>query len=304
MITFVLILGAHYFCASRCALSGKQSITVVDNRTGKSFELPITHDTIKASDLNKIKGDGFAGLRSYDPAYFNTASVTSRISYIDGDKGILNYRGYPIEQLAEKSTFLEVSYLLIYGELPDKKQLDYFSGRVMRHTFIHEDLATQMKAFRYDAHPMGMLISTLSSMSTVHPEANPALAGSGVYKSWGMRNKQIHRILGGVPTVAAFSYRHRIGRCVSNAAAIDISACFVLFFSTFFFFFININLFVVFIFIFIFVRTQCIRESVARKSVVLRKLSLHARPHVEPELQAAPATGARARYSVHSARRA
>jgi citrate synthase len=153
-------------------------------------------------------------LRSYDPAYFNTASVTSRISYIDGDKGILNYRGYPIEQLAEKSTFLEVSYLLIYGELPDKKQLNYFTTRVMRHTFIHEDLATQMKAFRYDAHPMGMLISTLASMSTVHPEANPALAGSGVYKTWGVRNKQIHRILGGVPTVAAYSYRHRIGRYI------------------------------------------------------------------------------------------
>jgi hypothetical protein len=100
--------------------SSKQTITVIDNRTGKSFELPITHNTIRASDLGKIKGDGFAGLRSYDPAYFNTASVTSRISYIDGDKGILNYRGYPIEQLAEKSTFLEVSYLLMYGELPDK----------------------------------------------------------------------------------------------------------------------------------------------------------------------------------------
>lgn len=96
---------------------------MIDNRTGKSFELPITHSTIKASDLGKIKGDGFEGLRSYDPAYFNTAAVTSRISFIDGDKGILNYRGYPIEQLAEKSSFLEVSYLLIYGSLPDKKQL-------------------------------------------------------------------------------------------------------------------------------------------------------------------------------------
>jgi citrate synthase len=100
--------------------SGKQTITVIDNRTGKSFELPITHGTIRASDLGKIKGDGFGGLRSYDPAYFNTASVTSRISFIDGDKGILNYRGYPIEQLAEKSSFVEVSYLLIYGELPNK----------------------------------------------------------------------------------------------------------------------------------------------------------------------------------------
>jgi citrate synthase len=193
--------------------SAKQTITVIDNRTGKSFELPITHDTIKASDLGKVKGDGFSGLRSYDPGYFNTASVTSRISFIDGDKGILEYRGYPIEQLAEKSSFIEVSYLLIYGELPSKQQLDYFSGRIMRHTFIHEDLATQMKAFRYDAHPMGMLISTLSSMSTVHPEANPALAGSNVYKTWPMRNKQIHRVLGTVPTIAAFSYRHRIGRC-------------------------------------------------------------------------------------------
>ena len=155
---------------------------------------------------------------SYDPAYFNTAAVTSRISYIDGDKGILNYRGYPIEQLAEKSSFLEVAYLLIYGELPDKAQFNYFNNRVMRHSFIHEDLATQMKSFRYDAHPMGMLISSLSSLSTLHPEANPALAGGDVYKTWRVRNKQVHRALGNVPTIAAFSYRHRIGRPYVNAS--------------------------------------------------------------------------------------
>lgn len=105
----------------------------------------------------------------YDPSYFNTAAVTSRISYIDGDKGILNYRGYPIEQLAEKSTFLEVTYLLLYGELPTKQQLDYFVERIQKHTFVHEDLPRMMKTFRYDAHPMGMLISSLSAQSTLHP---------------------------------------------------------------------------------------------------------------------------------------
>ena len=189
-----------------------QSLSVTDNRTGKTVTLAIQHGTIRASDLGQLKGPGVPGLRSYDPAYFNTAAVTSRISFIDGEKGVLNYRGYPIEQLAEKSTFLECSYLLIYGELPDQGQLDYFTTRVMRHTFVHEDLAHQMKSFRFNAHPMGILISTIAAMSTLQPEANPALAGNDVYKSQKTRNKQIHRLLGAVPTIAAFAYRHRIGR--------------------------------------------------------------------------------------------
>eukprot|EP00455_Lapot_gusevi_P025574 TRINITY_DN2696_c0_g1_i1.p2 TRINITY_DN2696_c0_g1~~TRINITY_DN2696_c0_g1_i1.p2 ORF type:complete len:485 (+),score=196.06 TRINITY_DN2696_c0_g1_i1:57-1511(+) len=203
----------------------KQSLTVVDNRTGKTFEIPIVNNTIRASELGKIKGDGAPALRSYDPGYFNTASATSRITFIDGDKGILVHRGYPIEQLAEKSSFLEVSYLLIYGELPDHTQLNYFVNRVMKHSYIHEDLATQMKSFRYNAHPMGMLISSIAAMSTLHPEANPALAGSSVYNNPKVRNKQIHRILGTMPTIAAFSYRHRIGRPFVNPSSSGLTYC-------------------------------------------------------------------------------
>ncbi len=183
------------------------TLTVTDNRTGKTYTLAITNGTIDASKLLQINN-----LRSYDPAYMNTASCTSAVCYIDGNKGILRYRGYPIEQLAEQSSHLEVSYLLIHGSLPDRKQLAYFSDRVMRHTFIHEDLKTVIKAFRYDAHPMGMVISTVSAMSTFHPEANPALAGQDVYKDVAVRNKNIYRMLGTIPTIAAYAYRHRIGR--------------------------------------------------------------------------------------------
>ncbi|CEO95191.1 unnamed protein product (mitochondrion) [Plasmodiophora brassicae] len=199
--------------ASAEGVDPKNSLTVTDNRTGKKYQLPIYENTIKAEDLGKIKGiPNEPGLRSYDPGYLNTSSATSRICFIDGDKGILTYRGYPIEQLAEKSTFLEVAFLLIYGSLPTKDQLDYWSNRIMRHTFIHDDLAAMMKSFRYNSHPMGMLISTVSAMSTLHPEANPALSGQDVYNSAKLRNKQIHRILGTMPTIAAFAYRHRIGR--------------------------------------------------------------------------------------------
>jgi citrate synthase len=184
----------------------QNSITITDNRTGKSYELPIENETIRAADLRKIKinADDF-GLMAYDPGYMNTASCKSTITYIDGDKGILEYRGYPIEQLAEKSSFLEVAYLLIYGELPSAEQLAHWENKVLRHTFIHESLRQQMQSYRYDAHPMGILISTLAAMSTLHPEAknidDPA-----------NREKQIFRIMGKLPTVAAFAYRHRIGR--------------------------------------------------------------------------------------------
>jgi len=191
----------------------KETLTIVDNRTGKSYEIPIRHNTIDAQKLNQIKAKpNLPGLRSYDPGYMNTASATSRITYINGTKGILRYRGYPIEQLAEKSTYIEVCYLLLYGQLPDERQLQYFNSRVMRHTFVHEDLKQMMKSFRYDAHPMGMVIATISAMSTFHPEANPALTSQTIYDDDRMRNKQIHRIVGTMPTIAAYAYRHRIGR--------------------------------------------------------------------------------------------
>lgn len=187
------------------------SLTITDDRNGKSVKIPIKNGTIDAQALwNAVK------VRSYDPGYMNTASATSRITYINGTQGHLRYRGYPIEQLAEKSTFLECSFLILYGELPSKDQLKYFTNRVMRHTYIHEDLKTMMKSFRYNAHPMGMLISAISAMSTFHPEANPALAGERVYDNKKMRNKQIHRLLGTMPTVAAMCYRHRIGRPYVN----------------------------------------------------------------------------------------
>jgi len=184
----------------------KDTLTITDNRTGKSYEVPIEHDTIRAIDLRQIKvnNDDF-GMMVYDPAYLNTASCKSQITCIDGAKGILRYRGYPIDQLAEQSTFLEVAFLLIRGDLPNKDELDYWTRRIMRHTYIHEDLAEQMKSFRYDAHPMGMLISAIAAMSTFHPEASQ-------FEDIEIRRKQVWRILGKLPTIAAFAYRIRIGR--------------------------------------------------------------------------------------------
>ncbi|MCB9150612.1 MAG: citrate synthase [Caldilineaceae bacterium] len=188
---------------------GKDTFTITDNRTGKSYEVPLENETINALDLRQIKVDPEEfGTMTYDPGYGNTASCKSTITYIDGDKGILRYRGYPIEQLAEKSNFLEVAYLLIYGELPDKETGEQWEYKVNRHTYIHEDLRRMMHMFRYDAHPMGMLISALAVMSTLHKEAKDV-------EDPEVRNKQILRILGKLPTVAAFAYRHRIGRPVN-----------------------------------------------------------------------------------------
>lgn len=184
----------------------KDTLTITDNRTGKTYEVDITHDTIRAIDLRQIKvQDDDFGMMLYDPAYLNTASCKSDITYIDGAKGILRYRGYPIEQLAEQSTFLEVAYLLIYGKLPTKDELEYWTERVMRHTYVHENLTELMEAFRYDAHPMGMLISSVAALSTFHPEARD-------FEDEAIREKQIWRILGKLPTIAAFAYRIRIGR--------------------------------------------------------------------------------------------
>ncbi len=184
----------------------KNTLSITDNRTSKTYEIPIEHDSIRAIDLRQIKvNDGDFGMLSYDPAYLNTASCKSTITFIDGAKGILRYRGYPIEQLAEQSTFLEVAYLLIHGTLPTRAALEHWTERIMHHTYIHENLADMMKTFRYDAHPMGMLISSLAAAGTFHPEArqvdDPAV-----------QQKQIYRILGKLPTIAAFAYRIRIGR--------------------------------------------------------------------------------------------
>ena len=185
------------------------TLTITDNRTGKSYDVPVDYSTIKALDLRQIKVDPDEfGMMTYDPGYGNTAACKSAITYIDGDKGILRYRGYPIEQLAEQSTFLEVAYLLIYGELPDKQAYADWEHQVLHHTYAHENLVRLMSAFRYDAHPMGMLISALAFMSTMHPDAKDV-------DSEAVRNKQILRILGKLPTIAAIGYRHRIGRPVN-----------------------------------------------------------------------------------------
>jgi citrate synthase len=184
----------------------QNTLTVTDNRTGKTYEIPIENETIQAAALRKIKvnPDDF-GLMTYDPGYGATASCKSSITFIDGDKGILQYRGYPIEQLAEQSNFLEVAYLLIYGELPDKSQYEKWVYDIMHHTYVHENMARLLEAYRYDAHPVSMMISAIASLSTFHNEAKNV---DDEYT----RNRQVMRILGKLPTIAAFTYRHRIGR--------------------------------------------------------------------------------------------
>ena len=183
----------------------KDTLTVTDNRTGTTYELPITNDTINAMQLRQIKvNDDDFGMMSYDPAFKNTASTKSTITYIDGDKGILRYRGYPIEQLAEKSNYLEVAYLLLYGELPTKEQYDTWEYDILHHTFIHENIKDLMQVFRYDAYPMSMFIATISAMSTFYPECRDVLDPAN-------RVRQIQRLIAKAPTVAAFSYRHSRG---------------------------------------------------------------------------------------------
>jgi len=182
------------------------TLTITDNRTGKKYEIPVEHNTIKALDLRqiKVKDDEF-GMMTYDPALMNTAAVKSKITFIDGDKGILRYRGYPIEQLAEKCTsFLEVAYLILYGDLPTPQQLEEWRQNVKLHTFVHENIKKLMEGFRYDAHPMGMFISTIAALSTFYPEAKDVMNPE-------VRQKQIFRLIGKVPTIAAFAYRHSRG---------------------------------------------------------------------------------------------
>jgi len=149
------------------------TLTIIDNRTGKHYEVPIEDDTIRATELRKIRTDkGGLGLMTYDPAYMATASCRSAITFLDGDEGILEYRGYRIEQLAEKSTYLEVAYLLIHGHLPSAPQLEEWTDQITHHTFVHENIKEFMHGFRYDAHPMGMLLASVGALSTFYPEAH------------------------------------------------------------------------------------------------------------------------------------
>jgi citrate synthase len=181
------------------------TLSITDNRTGKTYEVPIENETIKAGDLRQIKVNATDfGMMTYDPAFMNTASCKSAITYIDGDVGILRYRGIPIEQLAEKSTYLETAYLIFYGELPNKEQLADWTYEITHHTFLHENIKHLMEAFRYDAHPMGMFISVVAALSTFYPEARNV-------KDANARMKQIYRLIAKVPTIAAFSYRHSRG---------------------------------------------------------------------------------------------
>jgi citrate synthase len=181
------------------------TLTITDNRTGKRYEIPVENGTIRAMDLRKIKvsEDDF-GLMTYDPAYTNTASCISRITYIDGDVGILRYRGYPIEQLAVHSTYLEVAYLIVHGELPTAQQLKDWTWHITHHTFIHENIKKFVDGFHYDAHPMGMLIGTIGALSTFYPDAKDIFNTEA-------RRKQLYRLIAKIPTIAAFAYRHRMG---------------------------------------------------------------------------------------------
>jgi citrate synthase len=182
------------------------SLTVRDNRTGQEYDLPITDGTIRAADLAKIRvSDDEPGIATYDPGFVNTASCRSAITFIDGEKGILEYRGYPIEQLAENSTYLEVAYLLIHGELPTKSQYETWVHEITYHTFVHENVKTFMQGFRYDAHPMGMLLASVGALSTFYPESRN-LSDSAV------RHMQIVRMIAKMPTLGAWAFRHAQGK--------------------------------------------------------------------------------------------
>ncbi len=185
--------------------SSVDSLEVKDNRTGKVFTLPITEGTIRANDLLQLKGPGDeTGLRAYDPAFLNTASCRSAITYIDGDNGILRYRGYPIEQLAEKSTFLEVAWLLRHGELPTQTEYNEWVHHITYHTYVHENVKRFLEGFRYDAHPMSMLCSSVAALSAFYPQAHDIHDPE-------QRNISTIRLIAKLPTLAAFAYRHAKG---------------------------------------------------------------------------------------------
>ena len=181
------------------------TLNITDSRTSKSYELPIENSTVRALDLRPIKEDPEEfGMMGYDPGFTNTASCTSRITYIDGDKGILRYRGYPIEQLAENCTYLEVAYLLLHGELPTQHELEQWHEEIKHHMMVHENIKKFIDGFLYDAHPMGTLISTVAALSTFYPDAKNIQSKSN-------RRQQQLRLIGKMPTMAAYAYRHTLG---------------------------------------------------------------------------------------------
>jgi citrate synthase len=185
---------------------GNESLTVTDNRTGKTYEVPIEDGTVRAMAFREMKvSDDDFGLMTYDPAYTNTASCRSAITFLDGEAGVLEYRGYPIEQLAEKSTYLEVAYLLVNGELPNQQQLDDWKHEITIHTFVHENVKTFMQGFRHDAHPMGMLLGSVGALSTFYPDANDIQDPDNRYI-------QTIRLIAKMPTLAAFAFRHSNGQ--------------------------------------------------------------------------------------------
>ena len=182
------------------------TLTVVDNRTGKKYELPVQDGTIRAMDLRQIKtGPDDFGLMTYDPAFMNTANCRSAITYIDGEKGVLLYRGYPIEQLAEESDYLETAYLILFGELPTSAQRQAWMQQITMHTMLHENVKKFMEGFRYDAHPMGIFLSTVGALSTFYPDATKIFDKES-------RTRQTHRLIAKVPSIAAYAFRHIVGR--------------------------------------------------------------------------------------------
>jgi citrate synthase len=182
------------------------TLTVTDNRTGETYDVEVTDGTVRAMDFRqmKVSEDDF-GLMTYDPAFTNTASCRSAITFIDGDKGILEYRGYPIEQLAAHSTYLEVAYLLVHGDLPDQRQLDEWTHEITIHTFVHENVKSFIQGFRHDAHPMGMLLGSVGALSTFYPDANQI-------KDPESRYGHVIRLIAKMPTLAAFAFRHALGQ--------------------------------------------------------------------------------------------
>ena len=190
---------------SESVSSGDGTLHVTDSRTGRSYDIPITDGAIRATDLRRIKtADDDYGVLSYDPAFLNTASCRSAITFIDGDRGILRYRGYPIEELAERCTFLQVAYLLLHGELPTADQEQTWTEQITHHTFVHENIKKFIDGFHHDAHPMGILVSTMGALSTFYPDAKAIFDTA-------KRDKQVKRLIAKMPTLAAFAYRHAVG---------------------------------------------------------------------------------------------